>query len=334
MAEHIHWLLDVFEPKLDALKELSANCKIILFCGFSSTHGQGGFTLDPSVLAQLARLSVPFSLDLYPPDSYWGSDVDDGSSRREAAAQSGTVYLAGAGPGDPGLLTLRTLRLLESADVILPDDLVSDEILALATSAARQHPPQIIYVGKRCGQPRITQAGIHDLMLEHASPRDGRPGKSVLRLKSGDPLIFGRAAEEIAFLTEHNLPFEIVPGITAAFAVAAELKTPLTDRSSASKLIFATAHHAKDKIELTPKWQGAFPPDATLVVYMPGRRFRQLADELIASGITPATPCVAVSKASTSEEHVLRATLATLIDDAVGHAPVILLIGEAIRPAV
>ncbi|HEY5056972.1 MAG TPA: uroporphyrinogen-III C-methyltransferase [Acidobacteriaceae bacterium] len=249
-------------------------------------------------------------------------------------AKPGTVYLAGAGPGDPGLLTLLTLRLLETADVILPDDLVSDEVLALATSATRQHPPQIIYVGKRCGQPRITQAGIHDLMLEHASAC-----KSVLRLKSGDPLVFGRAAEEIAFLTEHNLPFEIVPGITAAFAVAAALKTPLTDRSSASKLIFATAHHARRangepvKIELTPKWQGAFPPDATLVVYMPGRRFRQLAEELIAAGLPPATPCVAVSKASTPLEHIHRATLATLSDDAVGPAPVILLIGDAIQPA-
>lgn len=239
-------------------------------------------------------------------------------------AKPGVVYLAGAGPGDPGMLTLRTLRLLQNADVILPDDLVSDEILALAGPSTFLVP-----VGKRCGQPRITQAGIHALMLEHAGA-----GKSVLRLKSGDPLIFGRAAEEIAFLVEHFIPFEIVPGITAAFAVAAALKTPLTDRSAASKLIFATAHHAKDKIELTPKWQGSFPPDATLVVYMPGRRFRQLADELIEAGIAPETPCVAVSKASTPEEQVIRATLATLSDDSVGPAPVILLIGEAIRPAV
>jgi len=239
-------------------------------------------------------------------------------------AKPGVVYLAGAGPGDPGLLTLRTLRLLQTADVILPDDLVSDEILALAGPSTFLVP-----VGKRCGQPRITQAGIHALMLEHAGA-----GKSVLRLKSGDPLVFGRAAEEIAFLVEHFIPFEIVPGITAAFAVAAALKTPLTDRSAASKLIFATAHHAKDKIELTPKWQGSFPPDATLVVYMPGRRFRQLADELIEAGIAPETPCVAVSKASTPEEQVVRATLATLSDDSVGPAPVILLIGDAIRPAV
>jgi uroporphyrin-III C-methyltransferase len=240
-----------------------------------------------------------------------------------AEAQPGTVYLAGAGPGDPELLTLRALRLLQTADVILPDDLVSDEVLALASPSAL-----VVPVGKRCGQPRITQAGIHALMLEHAGA-----GRSVLRLKSGDPLVFGRAAEEIAALTEAGIPFEIVPGITAAFAVAATLKTPLTDRSSASKLIFATAHHAADKLQLTPKWEGAFPPDATLVVYMPGRRFRQLADELIASAIPPATPCVAVSKASTTQEQVLRTTLADLNDDAVGPAPVILLIGQAIRPA-
>jgi uroporphyrin-III C-methyltransferase len=244
------------------------------------------------------------------------------------SAQPGVVYFVGAGPGDPELLTLRALRLLQTADVILPDDLVSDEVLALAAPSAL-----IVPVGKRCGQPRITQAGIHALMLEHASPRDGKPGRSVLRLKSGDPLIFGRASEEIAALTEARIPFEIVPGITAAFAVAAELKTPLTDRSSASKLIFATAHHAKDKLELTPKWEGAFPKDATLVVYMPGRRFRQLANELIASGILPETPCVAVSEASTPNQRVHRTTLASLEDDAVGPAPVLLLIGYAIQPA-
>jgi uroporphyrin-III C-methyltransferase len=246
----------------------------------------------------------------------------------QSKAQPGTVYLAGAGPGDPELLTLRALRLLQTADVILPDDLVSDEVLALASPSAL-----IIPVGKRCGQPRITQEGIHALMLEHAGPKDGSPGRSVLRLKSGDPLIFGRASEEIAALTEARIPFEIVPGITAAFAVAAELRTPLTDRGSASKLIFATAHHAKDKLELTPKWEGSFPPDATLVVYMPGRRFRQLADELVASGIDAHTPCIAVSRASTPEEHILRTTLAAIQDDAVGPAPVLLLIGHAIQPA-
>jgi uroporphyrin-III C-methyltransferase len=245
------------------------------------------------------------------------------------SAQAGVVYLVGAGPGDAELLTLRALRLIETADVILPDDLVSDEVLALASPTAL-----VIPVGKRCGQPRITQAGIHALMVEHAGA-----GRSVVRLKSGEPLLFGRAGEEIAALTEAAIPFEIVPGITAAFAVAAALKTPLTDRSSASKLIFATAHHAAPqpdkpaKLQLTPKWEGAFPKDATLIVYMPGRRFRALADELIASGIDGQTPCIAVSNATMADELVLRTTLAAITDEAVGPAPVLLLIGDAIRPA-
>lgn len=251
------------------------------------------------------------------------------------SAQSGVVYLAGAGPGDPELLTVRALRLLKTADVILPDDLVSDEVLALASPTAL-----IVPVGKRCGQPRITQAGIHALMLEHA-----RAGRSVLRLKSGEPLIFGRVGEEIAALTEAGVPFEIVPGITAAFAVAAALKTPLTDRGVASKLVFATAHRAAPqpgspaRLQLTPKWEGAFPRDATLVIYMPGRNFRALADELIASGIDAATQCVAVSKATMRDEHVLCTTLAAIGRDTVGEgntvgpAPVLLLVGEAIRPA-
>ncbi len=236
-------------------------------------------------------------------------------------AQPGTVYLVGAGPGDPGLLTLRALKLLQTADVILPDDLVSDEVLDLASPSA-----EIIPVGKRCGQPRITQAGIHELMLHHA-----RQGQSVVRLKSGDPLIFGRAGEEIAALTAARIPFEIVPGITAAFAVAASLKTPLTDRTSASKLILATAHHAAGKLSLTPSWSGAFPDESTLVLYMPGRDFATLSASLIASGIAPETPCVAVSKATTPEERVTNTTVANLAAAEVGPAPVLLLLGRAIQ---
>jgi uroporphyrin-III C-methyltransferase len=238
-------------------------------------------------------------------------------------AQGGTVYLVGAGPGDPGLLTLRALKLLQTADVILPDDLVSEEVLDMATPSA-----EIIPVGKRCGQPRITQAGIHELMLHHA-----RAGRSVIRLKSGDPLIFGRAGEEIAALREARIPFEIVPGITAAFAVAASLKTPLTDRTSASKLILATAHHAAGKLTLTPSWTGAFPDESTLVIYMPGRDFAALATSLVSSGIAPETPCVAVSNASTPAERVATTTVADLATAEVGPAPVLLLIGKAIQTA-
>ena len=235
-------------------------------------------------------------------------------------AAPGTVYLVGAGPGAPDLLTLRALRLLESADVILPDDLVSDEVLALANPAA-----EVIPVGKRCGQARITQAGIHALMLLHA----GR-GASVLRLKSGDPLVFGRANEEIEALRAAGIPFEIVPGITAAFAVAAALQTPLTDRNSASKLILATAHHAHGKAQAVA-WEGAFPAESTLVLYMPGRDFTALSASLIASGIAPATPVAAVSRASTPQQHVVSTTVAGLPASSPGEAPLLLLIGHAIQ---
>jgi uroporphyrin-III C-methyltransferase len=231
------------------------------------------------------------------------------------------VPLSGPGCAAASLLTLRAAHLLAYADVILPDDLVSDEILALANPQA-----MVIPVGKRCGQPRITQAGIHALMLEHAGL-----GRSVLRLKSGDPLVFGRANEEMEALRAAGIPFEIVSGITAAFAVAASLQTPLTDRNSASKLILATAHHAADKT--TPvAWEGAFPQDSTLVLYMPGRNFHALSESLMASGIPPETPVAAVSKASTAHQHVTSTTLAGLAESQPGPAPLILLIGHAIQP--
>lgn len=237
-------------------------------------------------------------------------------------AQSGVIYIVGAGPGDPELLTLRALRLIQTADVILPDDLVFEEILDLASPSA-----EIIPVGKRCGQPRITQAGIHELMLRHA----GTLAKSVVRLKSGDPLIFGRVGEEIAALRGAGIPFEIVPGITTAFAVAAKLKTPLTDRTAASRLILTTAHHAAGRLALPPNWSGAFPDEATLVIYMPGRDFAALAADLMESGIVAQTPCVAVSKASTPEEHIVDTTIGDLGSATVGPAPVILLVGRAIQ---
>ncbi len=232
----------------------------------------------------------------------------------------GHVYLVGAGPGDPNLLTLRALQLLQHADVILPDDLVSQPILALANPAA-----VIIPVGKRCGQPRITQAGIHELMLLHA-----RRGQSVVRLKSGDPLVFGRANEEIEALRGAAIPFEIIPGISAAFAVAASLATPLTDRNSASKLILATAHHAAGK-DTPVAWEGVFPAGSTLVLYMPGRDFAALSASLAAAGIPLDTPVAAVSKASTPEEHVAVTTLGALPASHPGPAPLLLLIGPAIQ---
>lgn len=237
--------------------------------------------------------------------------------RGEGEAEPGRVYLCGAGPGAPDLLTVRALRLLQTAEVILPDDLVSPEVLALANPHA-----EVIPVGKRCGEPRVTQAGIHALMIKHAH----RP-RSVLRLKSGDPLVFGRIGEEIDALDAASIPFDIVPGITASFAVAASLRTPLTDRAAASRLILATAHHSETRpLPLLP-----FEADSTLVLYMPGRDFARTAQNLLQAGFQPETPVAAVSRASTPQEQVTATTIAALPHAECGPTPLILLIGHAIR---
>jgi len=238
-------------------------------------------------------------------------------------AEKGVVYLVGAGPGDPELLTVKSLRLLESADVVFHDDLVPQEVLALVHRHAL-----VTSVGKRCGRPRITQQGIHTLMVESA-----RAGQSVVRLNSGDPLVFGRAGEEIAALRSAGVRFEVVPGVTAALAAGAALGLPLTDRASASKLIFATGHHAAGKDE-TPVWSGSLPEDATLVVYMPGRDMSRMAGELRAAGVAGDVACAAVSHAATSRQSWVACRVDEMERMVCGAAPVLLLVGRAMESLV
>ncbi|HEX4022431.1 MAG TPA: uroporphyrinogen-III C-methyltransferase [Acidobacteriaceae bacterium] len=246
-------------------------------------------------------------------------------------AKKGVVYLVGAGPGDPELLTLRAASLLASADVIFHDDLVPPAILDHA------HPEAIVIsVGKRCGNKRITQEEIHSLLI-HAA----RSGQSVVRLKSGDPLVFGRAAEEMDALSAANIPFDVVPGITAAFAAAASLRTSFTDRRVASKIIFATGHQATHPSQLQNEttqensavWHGMLPEDATLVVYMPGRDYRALAENLLAQDVAADMPCVAVSCAGQPEQSISTTTLDHLAGLETGPAPVLLLIGRPMAVA-
>ncbi|MEZ2346336.1 uroporphyrinogen-III C-methyltransferase [Terriglobus sp. RCC_193] len=238
------------------------------------------------------------------------------------SAQKGTVYLVGAGPGDPDLLTLKAARLLATADVVLHDDLVPEAIVALA------HPSALITsVGKRCGRPRITQAGIHELMIDSA-----RRNLSVVRLKSGDPLVFGRAAEELNALREANIPVEVIPGVSAVFAAGATLQLPLTDRRSASKLILISGSHAADKTNPPPMWQGPLPEDATLAIYMPGRNLKTLAEDLSKHGVPADMPCVAISSAATSQQTAVAATLGDFGNLQPGHAPLLILIGRAMSP--
>jgi len=236
-------------------------------------------------------------------------------------AEKGTVYLVGAGPGNPELLTVRALRLLEQADVIFHDDLVPDAVLALANPRAL-----VTSVGKRCGRPRITQQGIHALLIESA-----RAGQVVVRLKSGDPLVFGRAGEEIAALRGASIRFAIVPGVTAALAAGAALELPLTDRKSASKLVFCTGHHAADKTDAAPLWSGPLPEDATLVVYMPGRDTARLARELCEAGVAADMPCCAISHAATPQQTHAACRLEGFGELQCGPAPLLLLVGRAME---
>lgn len=239
------------------------------------------------------------------------------TGREAARAIAGRVYLVGAGPGDPELLTVKALRLIESADVILHDDLVAQPILELASSRAA-----VVNVGKRCGKKSITQEEINALTVEHV-----RGGRSVVRLKSGDPLLFGRAAEEMAALAAAGVAYEIVPGVSAALAAAATIGCALTDREKASKVIFSTGHHAqsRNRVRLSAL------EDATRVVYMPGRDLALLAAEWLQEGLPPELPCVLVSRAAQPGEQVLHTTLAALGEAAPAPAPSLLIAGWAVR---
>jgi uroporphyrin-III C-methyltransferase len=229
----------------------------------------------------------------------------------------GTVSLVGAGPGDPDLLTVKAMRLIQAADVILHDDLVPQAILQLAAPSA-----EVLNVGKRCGTKSITQDEINALMIEHA-----RANRSVVRLKSGDPLIFGRAAEEMAALAHADVPFEIVPGITAAFAAAAAVGCSLTDRAAASNVIFSTGHHAQSHNHAPlPEIE-----DSTRVVYMPGRDLHLLAEEWLQQGLPPDFPCAVVSRAGQPGQQVHYTTLAALGELAPVPAPSLLIAGWTVR---
>ena len=233
------------------------------------------------------------------------------------SADAGKVHLVGAGPGDPDLLTVRALRLIQTADLLLHDDLVPGAILGLAASGA-----EILNVGKRCGVKNITQEQINELMIDHA-----RANRSVVRLKSGDPLVFGRATEEMAALTEAGVPFEIVPGITAAFAAAAAIGCSLTGRESASNVIFSTAHFAASNHE-SPLPQ---VENATRVIYMPGRDLSALSQEWLSQGLPPDFPCAIVSRAAQPGQHVQYTTLEALGQAAPTQAPSLLIAGWTIR---
>jgi uroporphyrin-III C-methyltransferase len=228
---------------------------------------------------------------------------------------SGKVYLVGAGPGDPDLLTVKAIRAIENADLVLYDDLVSDEILSLIPPGARAKS-----VGKRASRPTVTQPGIHRQMIEAA-----REGQEVVRLKGGDPLVFGRAGEEIEALRTAGIDFEIIPGVTAALAAAASARIPLTDRRFASKLIFLSAHRAGEWS--LDDWRSAAESESTIAVYMPGEHYLDLSAELLAGGLDEDTPVLVVENASRPAESIRSTTLGDLPNGGRFGSPAVLLIG-------
>jgi uroporphyrin-III C-methyltransferase len=243
----------------------------------------------------------------------------------------GKVYLVGAGPGDPDLLTLKALRLLRSADAVLHDDLVAPAILQLILPTAQVHN-----VGKRCGKKKILQNDINSLMVALAAS-----GLQVVRLKSGDPLIFGRAGEEIEVLRANNIAFEIVPGVTSAMGAAAAAQIPLTHRRASSALVFLTAHQASERHNTgrqVPEsdaldWSKFVASKATLVIYMPGQNYSVIAKRLMVAGLSTDTPCAVISRATTTHQRTYRTTVQELHRAPQLAAPTLLVVGEVVRLA-
>ena len=236
----------------------------------------------------------------------------------QQSPKTGKVFLVGAGPGDIELLTLKAARLLATADVVLIDDLAGDDVLTLCPQA------RIIHVGKRGGCKSTPQAFIEKLLV-----REAQAGHKVVRLKGGDVSLFGRASEEINALEAAGIEFEVVPGVTAGLAAAAELKASLTHRDHAHGVAFITAHGAEGA-EIP--WQALAQSALTLVVYMGVARAASLQTSLLAGGLRGDTPVIAVENAARANTRSVCSTVGAMVDDFATHSlqsPAVLVIGEA-----
>lgn len=227
-------------------------------------------------------------------------DFFDKRNANSRPPRRGTVYLVGAGPGDPDLLTLRAAALLRAAEVIVYDNLVAPAVLDLANPAAQR-----IYAGKERGNHSLPQEQINELLVQQA-----RQERIVVRLKGGDPYVFGRGGEEVETLAAYGVPFEVVPGITAASGVAAYAGIPLTHRSHASTCVFAAGYLKDGSIDLD--WEGLARPRQTVVIYMGLHGLGILTDKLIAHGLPADTPAAIVQQGTTPQQRVVSGTLATL----------------------
>jgi uroporphyrinogen III methyltransferase / synthase len=233
---------------------------------------------------------------------------------------SGIVYLVGAGPGDPGLLTVRAVELIASADVVLYDRLIPPEALAHARPDA-----ELTYVGKEGDGPQVGQEDTHRLLLDHA-----RAGRRVVRLKGGDPFVFGRGGEEALVLAEAGIPFEVVPGVTAGVAAPAYAGIPVTHRDTSSAVAFVAGHERNDTID----WPALARFPGTLVFYMGVRGLPRIAGRLMAEGRSPDEPVAVVERGTFSDQRTLLATLADVAERAAAariRAPAITVVGDVAR---
>lgn len=254
-------------------------------------------------------------------------DLIGAAERIASAPATGSVTLVGAGPGDAELLTLKAMRALQAADVILFDDLVSQDVLELARREAKR-----LLVGKRGGRESCKQDDINDMMVRFA-----KAGKRVVRLKSGDPMIFGRAGEEIARLEAEGIPVQIVPGITAASAMAASLKTSLTHRDHAQQVRFVTGHSRKGDLPATVDWASLAAPNQTTIFYMGGRMASEIERSLRQHGMASETPVVIISAVSRANEQHWSGPLRALGDamqDIGVDEPVLIGVGDVFRAGI
>lgn len=238
--------------------------------------------------------------------------------------KKGFVYLVGAGPGDPGLFTLKGKRILEQAEVVVYDRLVSEQILALANPES-----EMIYVGKASSQHALAQDEINALLVEKASE-----GKKVVRLKGGDPFLFGRGGEEAVYIREHGFDFEVVPGITSAIAVPAYAGIPVTHRDAASSLAIITGHEKPGKQESSIKWNEIAHGIGTLVFLMGVENLEYICTNLIAAGKDPGTPVALIRWGTLPEQEVLSGTLETIVElvkKSGFKPPAVTVVGEVVK---
>ncbi len=238
--------------------------------------------------------------------------------------EPGWVWLAGAGPGDPGLLTLLAIKGLSSADVIVYDALVDKSILELARPGAI-----LEYAGKRGGKPSVKQPDISLRLVQLA-----REGKRVLRLKGGDPFVFGRGGEEALTLVESNIPFRIVPGISAGIGGLAYAGIPVTHRDSNSAVAFVTGHDATGEVPDSVDWSSLAKGAPVIVLYMALKHIERIAERLIAGGRNPAESVAVIAKATTADQRVLETTLSRAAADVAAagiEPPAMVVVGEVVK---